>query len=107
MAVAMLYMKFFMQPKLEANLAKQLEILEQQRLAEIRANQTDFSAFGDGELEVGFQIRPLCAILMVKTALSTLHRFFTNMTSYEQGHCRPGRWSFLPFERHVQSRNPR
>lgn len=54
MAVAMLYMKFYMQPKLETDLAKQMEILEQKRLAELRANQTDFSALGDGEFEVGF-----------------------------------------------------
>jgi hypothetical protein len=52
MAGAVLYMKFYMQPKLEADLAKQMKILEQQRLAEFRANQTDFSAVGDGELEV-------------------------------------------------------
>ena len=58
MAGAMLYMKFYMQPKLEADLVKQMKILEQQRLAEFRANQTDFSVAGDGELEV--EPRILC-----------------------------------------------
>lgn len=55
MAGAMLYMKFYMQPKLEADLVKQMKILEQQRLAEFRANQTDFSVAGDGELEVIYE----------------------------------------------------
>ena len=53
MTGAMLYMKFYMQPKLEADLAKQMEVLEAQRLAEYRANQTDFSAEDDGEFELG------------------------------------------------------
>lgn len=53
MAGAMLYMKIYMQPKLEADLVKQMEVLEKQRLAEFRANQTEFSASGEDELELG------------------------------------------------------
>lgn len=53
MCAAMVYMKFYMQPKLEADLAKQMEIMEQQRLDEVRAGQTDFSAEDDGEFEIG------------------------------------------------------
>ena len=72
MAGAVLYMKFYMQPKLEADLAKQMKILEQQRLAEFRANQTDFSAVGDGELEVELPCTLLSARKMPLRSFTTL-----------------------------------
>lgn len=83
MAGAMLYMKFYMQPKLEADLVKQMKILEQQRLAEFRANQTDFSVAGDGELEVIYE-RDILWDLLVENRVGSIKQKGKNL-NYEPG----------------------